>query len=611
MPVGAWGTYGAERLRTAAERSGENVEQMGSLALVGASGAEVDGWRCWLAGRLFNAEELAKRLGVSRDLNASALAAHACARYGVDACLQLRGAFMMVAATRELALVTCDQLTSRPLVYANTPDKGVLFAEHDRDIVDLLPTTPSPNRLALTQLIDVGCVPFGTTVREGVARVPPGHRLVLSQRGVAVERYWIPRYEGVAAGSPQALAERLRDEAFAAIDRLAGGARRPAVRLSGGLDSSCVAAGLAARQEPAAEQPIAFGAVFPKTPETDESDLIQATARYTGLSVEPVALRDHTSLLIPALGHMERWGLPPATPNLFIWEPVMARARSLGVDMMLDGEGGDELFGIAPYLIADMLRGGRPLAAWSLTGSVPGIGRNPDARVRALVLRRFGLVPLLPQLVRKHRRRRRAGRLEGSLLAREDALALADLNDAPMGRVLDGPMWWRMLAEELVYGRERLDIAGHGRRHAIDEHIESGHPFLYDVELLHVVLTTPPRLQFDPERDRVLLRNALADRIPESVRTRRAKADFTPLLLAGLEAESAAILERLAMPDAPIRAYVEGGPLDRLIERRTLGWPLGQAGLVWRVGMVDTWLRACERPQYPQELAREIAARAG
>ena len=61
-------------------------------------------------------------------------------------------------------------------------------------------------------------------------------------------------------------------------------------------------------------------------------------------------------MLAPALEHIDRWSLPPVTPNLFVWRPVMARARELGVDVMLDGEGGDELFGFAPYLIADMLR---------------------------------------------------------------------------------------------------------------------------------------------------------------------------------------------------------------------------------------------------------------
>lgn len=65
---------------------------------------------------------------------------------------------------------------------------------------------------------------------------------------IAIERYWQPRYEGVASGSRQEIAEHLRSAAFAAVERAAEGARRPAVSLSGGLDSACVAAGLAARE---------------------------------------------------------------------------------------------------------------------------------------------------------------------------------------------------------------------------------------------------------------------------------------------------------------------------------------------------------------------------
>lgn len=612
MLVGAFGNYGIERLQQTLGRHGESIERTGPLAIARGTGVEVDGWRCWVWGRLYGDRELAGRLGLAKQpCTATELAAHAFAREGVDACLTLRGAYLLVAASSGLAVVSGDQLASRPLVYAHTPDGGALFAEHDRDIVAMLPATPSPDRLALIELIELGSISPGATVREGIGRVPTGHRLILSEGGVSLQRYWLPRYEPPVAGSRQELAERLRDAAFASVDRAAGIARRPAVRLSGGLDSSCVGAALAARNTEAQERPLAFGAVFPQTPETDERELIEENARHIGLSLHQIALQGRASPLLPSLAHMQRWGVVPATPNLFIWEPMMAQARSLGVDLMIDGEGGDEMFALAPYLIADMLRHGRALAAWSLTGVVPGIGLTPDPRLRAAVLRRFGIGPLLPERVRAHRRRRWATRMQESLLRHADALALAEREQAAMGRALEGPIWWRMLAEQLAYGREGLDVPGHMRRHAIDEQIESVHPFLYDVDLLAVALSTPPSLQFDPVRDRPLLRDALSGQIPERVRIRNSKADFTPLVLAGVDAESELIIERLRRPDAPIRAYASSGALDQLLGRHEAGWRLGQAGLVWRLCVIDTWLRACERPEYPSQLAGEIAARLG
>ncbi len=232
-----------------------------------------------------------------------------------------------------------------------------------------------------------------------------------------MEPYWRPHYEGVAGGSRQEVAERLRAAAFAAVGRAAEGAYRPAVLLSGGLDSSCVAAGLAAR--PGTPSPAqALAGIFPTHPETDERELIEATARHTSLPVELIAFDDRASILVPALEHIDRWSLPPVSPNLFVWQPLMARARELGVDAMLDGEGGDELFAFAPHLIADMLRSGRVLAAWRLTRRIPEVGVDADVRMRLRALRVYGASRLVPLAVKRWRRRRRAVGSPASLLLR-------------------------------------------------------------------------------------------------------------------------------------------------------------------------------------------------
>ena len=444
----------------------------------------------------------------------------------------------MIALDRERATATIvrDHLGGRPLVHA-LMGGGALFAEHERAIVELLSSTPGPDRLALAQWIERGSVPPGRTLFEGIRRIPPAHRVLLSAGRVAVEPYWRPRYEGVVAGSREAIAERLRTAAFAAVQGAARGARQPAVRLSGGLDSACVAAGLAAQQM-SASRALALGTVFPTHPETDERELIQATARHTGLPLELIPFDDRASILAPALEHIDRWSLPPVTPNLFVWKPLMASARRLGVDVMLDGEGGDELFGFAPHLIADMLRTGRALTAWRLTRRIPEVGANAGVRMRLRAMRVYGVSGLIPSAL-KRRRRRTASSSPGSLLLAADASALLELADGRQARRLDGPLWWRALAEDLTQAGEALGVSGHLRRESIDERIDRRHPFLFDLDLLRTVLADPPGMQFDPIRDRALLRDALAGHIPEAVRTRYAKSFFTDLAAPGAAAEGA------------------------------------------------------------------------
>jgi asparagine synthase (glutamine-hydrolysing) len=593
-------------------QAGATLERTGALSVMGAQGATDGSWRCWISGHLTNSETLCERFGLASDATHGALIARAHAQLGQDACELLRGTFVVVALDRdrETAMVIRDQLGGRPLLVARLRG-GALLAEHESTILDLLAATPTPDRLALAQWIELGITPAGHTLFENIERVPPAHRVLLADGAVTQEPYWRARYAGVHAEPREAIVERLRLAAFAAVERAAQGATRPAVRLSGGLDSACVAAGLAARAKPAGGA-LAIAAVFPSHPETDERELIEATARHTGIPLEQIAFDAHASILAPALEHIERWRLPPVTPNLFVWKPVMAAARRHGVEAMLDGEGGDELFAFAPHLIADMLRTGRVASAWRLTRLIPEVGAQADIHMRLRALRIFGLSDLVPSRVKRWRRRQplTAGELAGaggSLLRAADALALEELDERRASPRLDGPRWWRALAEELTGASEELDVAGHLRRESIGEGIDQRHPFLFDLDLVLAVLANPPRLQFDPLRDRALLRDALAGYIPEQVRTRHAKSFFTALLPEALGADGGPLADGLLQSDAPVRAFVRTETLDGLLESGYGHYDSRMARRFWRVGLADVWLRTLERPELASELLERVA----
>jgi asparagine synthase (glutamine-hydrolysing) len=607
--VVAWGERAVELLTGSAKRVEETVERAGSLAVTGAVGATDGSFSCWISGRLTNAQELRERFGMPPDAEPAALLARAHAQLGLGACELLLGTFVAVALDRdrEVATIVRDQLGGRPLVHARVGG-GALFAEHERAIVDLLPGTPGPDRLALARWIERGSVPPGRTLFEGVRRIAPGHRALLSAQDIAIEPYWSPRYEGVAAGSRQEIAERLQETAFAAVERAADGARRPAVSLSGGLDSACVAAGLAARRG-SASGGLAFAGVFPKRPDTDERALIEATSRHTGIPVELVPFDERASILAPALEHIDRWSLPPATPNLFVWKPMMARARALGVDAMLDGEGGDELFAFAPYLIADMLGSGRALAAWRLSRRIPEMGTDLSVRMRLRVMRVYGVRALIPPAF-KRRDWTTATSPESLLLPADAAELLQFPDDDPRSGGLDGPLWWRALATGLTGLGETLGVSSQLRRGSIDERIDRRHPFLFDLELLRTVLTNPPQMQFDPIRDRALLRDGLTGKIPEAVRTRHAKSYFTDLLSAGLATDGPLLADGPTQRDAPVRAFVRTEPLELLLRERSSPGSSRAARRLWQVGLADAWLRALEHPEYPRELLEQTIRRA-
>ena len=587
--IGTWGARAGELLERADGPLDASIDRTGPLTMPSPPQLVAGSWCCWLFGEPEGREELARRfdLGPGRDL---ALAfGQALTELGEAAFELLCGRFVVVALDRDRGhcLVARDQLGAQPLVYAGAAD-GIIFAEHERDLLDLLRYTPGPDRLALLQWIDNGVTLRERTLYEGMRRLSPGHLLRLDGTGVRIERWWNLRYQGTDTGTEEVVAGRLREAVFAAVGRATVGSNRPVVKLSGGLDSAGVAAGLVANGF-ADGRALALAGTFSTHPETDESELIEATARHTHLALERIAFDTSSSILAPALEHIVNWRLPPATPNLFLWQPLMARARELGADVMLDGEGGDELFGFAPHLIADMLRTGRWRTAWSLTGRIHNVGRHLDRRVRMRILRNGGIRPLVPDTIKRHRARRRGNAYSGAIVPRSDALALLELNTATR-EPCEGPLWWRSQLEDVIDSRDLLGVASHYRREAAEERIDRRHPFLHDLTLIEAALRLPPLMQFDPVRDRPLLREALTGWIPEAVRTRHEKSHFTPLVLAGVQADEPGLIDPLRRCDAPVRAYVAPDALARKLgvapgERSMLG-----ALAMWRIAIANRWL---------------------
>ncbi len=601
MRAGAWGARAGALLERAGARESAPVERtdarwpapverVGDLSMLRGPDLHAGPWRCWLFGEPEDGGALAERFGVGADVDVRGAFGRALAELGEGACELLCGRFVAVLLDRDRnrCLIARDQLGAHPLVYAEVKD-GILFAEHERDLLDLLPQTPAPDRLALLQWVQGGLLPRERTLYEGVRRLPAGHRLVLEAGRLRTERWWEVRYRESEAGSRRELTARLREEVLAAVGRAAAGCKRPAVALSGGLDSACVAAGVAAGGWTDAGAH-AVGGSFAGHPLADETELIEQTARHTRLPLRLVAFDPGGSMLAPALAHIARWRLPPATPTLFLWQPLMAAARELGVDAALDGEGGDELFGIAPWLIADELRAARLPTAWSLSGEVPGLGAHAGVRTRLRVLRRYGLGPLLPASIQRRRSMRALRDASSALIGRADAEALAELQAESEAGRRAGPLWWRHKVESVLDMRERSDVAGHFSREAADACLPLRHPFMDDLRLIEAVLGLPPQMQFDPVRDRPLLRDAMIGLIPEAVRTRHGKSHFNSLLLAGMRADEEGLIAPLRRADAPIRSCVAPAAVERMAAAPPQERSMTDVGTLWSVAIANRWL---------------------
>ncbi|WP_205697113.1 asparagine synthase-related protein [Conexibacter sp. SYSU D00693] len=461
-------------------------------------------------------------------------------RAGGDAALAaLRGDWALVLWDGRRGALARDHLGLRGLVHH---DDGALlrFASEAHLLLRLLPATPGPDLQGLAHWVGLSAPPPDRTLLDGVHRLPAASVLDLDADGRrAPRRHWAPRYARPERPPPEAAAARLRQTLATAVARRSAGAERTAVLLSGGLDSSAVA-GVARADVPAGDAPRrAYSALFPLHPSVDETPLIRALCQE--LRLDGIAAAVHAPRLLPGvLPYLERFATPPVSPNLFFWDPLLARAVADGTTVLLDGEGGDELYGLSPFLVSDHLRRGRLLRAARVVDGVPGAHRGVPRRTRLSWLVDPGLAGAAPAWTHALSRRVRPG---GARPVAYLGPQLADAFDAsaPGGawKRLDGPRWWAFLADAVTRIAPSIGY-DHQRRRAALAGILPRHP-LVDVDAIELVLGLAPELAHDPHRSRPLLRAAVAGTIPDQVRLRPAKSTF-----------DAVFHEALAGPDLPL-----------------------------------------------------------
>ncbi|HSR95403.1 MAG TPA: asparagine synthase-related protein, partial [Solirubrobacterales bacterium] len=456
-----------------AERSG------GGLSVTIEPGGRIeagDRTRCLLDGVLFDLDRLADRLGVG-ELEPERLLALAYERWGEEMIGRLRGNFALAVhdVPRRRLLLACDQLGARSLFFHSNGSR-LRFATELADLIERLPTRPPPEDTALVHWLASTGTPEGRTLYRGVGKLDGGRLLRFDRGGVDVRRYWSPSFEGCADYSSDTATEATREALAAAVRRHLPGGDRCGVLLSGGLDSTSVAA-LARRQAPA-HPPRAYSAVFPEHPSIDESSLIDEATASLGLEGSRVEVRGG-SMVRGALEYMQRWEVPLPAPNHFLWQPLLERAADEGTSVILDGEGGDELWRFSPYLLADRLGSGRLASATSLGREMLGVDQYGGWRSLQPYLRLYGVKGVIPPGVHSRLRNFHSPqRYAPSWFNERSAATLFEDWDPWAWKRLDGPRWWSFMADLLTGVRERLGVGDYLRRRATMAGLENRHPLI-------------------------------------------------------------------------------------------------------------------------------------
>jgi len=182
-------------------------------------------------------------------------------------------------------------------------------------------------------------VPEPRTPLKAVRKLDAGHMLVVDVDPWQIEEkcYWRMEDAEPIDGDP---AERIRAE-LEAISKIVIRSDVPVgVALSGGLDSSAIAA-LAAREYPGTMHAFSIG--YAGRLPCDEREDAQALADHLGMPFHELEITtDDVVGFFPKLSHWRDDPIADISGHSYF--AVMKMARDAGVPVMLQGQGGDELF---------------------------------------------------------------------------------------------------------------------------------------------------------------------------------------------------------------------------------------------------------------------------
>jgi asparagine synthase (glutamine-hydrolysing) len=477
-------------------------------------------------------------------------------------------AFAVWDVERRRLFCSRDRLGIKPLYYRHDGRRFAFASEpwvlaHDR----------RANPLAVRDYLEQGYLDQGEeTFFEGVKRVPPATSLVFDDRGLRQIRYWSVEPHAPSADPVAAVRETFLDAV-----RLQLRADVPVgTALSGGIDSSAITAAVAHHGH---ERQKTITAYF-EDAGFDERRFARAVVDRSGADARWLTFTaDELVENLPAIVHAQ--GEPFGSTSICAGWFVMREAKRAGVTVMLDGQGGDELFGgyraFFGYRLSDLLSGGRI--------------REAAAELRAFSALhgpRWAAVALAAPHVPERARLAARARLRGSA-----TLVAPDLRALPERSHQDGTAFRDRLRRQLhlVLTRRGLpELLRYEDRNSMAHSIEARVPLL-DHRLVELAFSLPGDDLIRRGETKSVLRRALGDLLPPEVRNRRDKLGFaTPegRFLRGRLGELAG--DVFASQSFSERGFVDANAARRRLARHRAGG-LSAGMEIWRALNLELWAR--------------------
>jgi len=238
-----------------------------------------------------------------------------------------------------------DRFGIKPLYYQlSAGQDAIYFASEIKALLSLDPTPKRIDRQALHDYLTFRYTISPRTMFDGIEKLPPAHFLVFSEKGARIERYWKLDYRKVEELNDVEWVNALRQRLMDSVSSHLASDVPVGVLLSGGLDSSVVAAAMQARLT----KPIkTFSVAFEEGGIYDERRFARKVAEHLGTDHHETVItcRDFVNALPAFVWHMDEPVADPASIPLY-YVSQLARRH---VTVVLSGEGSDELLAGYPF----------------------------------------------------------------------------------------------------------------------------------------------------------------------------------------------------------------------------------------------------------------------
>ncbi|MCI0547889.1 MAG: asparagine synthase-related protein [Candidatus Rokubacteria bacterium] len=516
-------------------------------------------------------------------------------RHGWRAAERLRGAFAFALwdpAEREL-LLAADRVGVKRLYYAATVD-GLAFATRPLALLALPGVDDGVDPTAAYQYLNFGYVPAPLSIWRGIRRLPPGHVLLFRHGASTLIQYWDLAYTPRPVPRPEAegLTARMVEQAVA-VTLSGASAKDTGAFLSGGTDSSTIA-GMMARVT--GEKVETFSIGF-REPRYNELEYAALAARHFGAGHHTAVVSADEALdAMPRLvgAYDEPFGNNSAIGNYF----CARLARDLGMERLLAGDGGDEIFGGNEHYRTDRI--------FALYGRIPRLVRTglieptllslPDAGATVLgKAQRYVQRARIPNPRRFYSHYHCEVAQQGPALLRPEFLQQVE-PEAPWA--LAQEHFDRVRADDELHRMMYLDLKlliGDNDLYKVTRSAELAgidvrFPML-DHVLMEFTATLPARFKVHRLEKRYLFKRAFRGFLPPAIIAKRKHGFGLPTAewLRSHAGFRALARETLCAPTAAMGHYFRPGALERLFRLHDEDSTAYYGDLLWTFLMFELW----------------------